>query len=118
MLDTSNARLERLFDFLWRELPADRNGFANNLMQALSTASESEGYSRHLLDLCEDRFARLLADNLPAVPFDIRALSHISFMAFDGFAIGRNLPAGEGETLRAARTFAALLAGDRTPSPE
>src|SRR5262245_65976183 len=31
-------RLRRILVALWREIPSDANGFANNLMQALSTA--------------------------------------------------------------------------------
>src|SRR5688572_14161873 len=33
------ARLRRVLAVLWRDIPREANGFANNLMQALSTAS-------------------------------------------------------------------------------
>lgn len=87
-------RVRMIFRFLWCELPAERNGFANNMMQALSTTSESDGYSRELLGWCEERFAEILGEALEIPEHeqgDIRSLAHIAFMAFDGFAVGQNL---------------------------
>lgn len=87
-------KLRRIFRFLWCELPADRNGFANNMMQALSTRAEDEPYSRELLARCEARFAALLAKSLDRdsrVRADPEMIAHLAFMAFDGFAIGHHL---------------------------
>ncbi len=108
-LPDSNARTRRLFEFIWCDMPADRNGFANNLMQALSTASESEGYSKELRADCEARFAGLLAKSLPAVPLDVHQLAHIALMAFDGFSIGRHLSSSDDDARSAAKTFTDLL---------
>lgn len=105
-------RLDRLFRFLWRELPAERNGFANNMMQALATSSDSEGYSRELLAMCETRVARLLSaclDPAGMTPPQIRALSNLALMAFDGYAIGRHIDADPAEGERAAAVMTSLL---------
>lgn len=108
-----NERLRLMFLALWCELPADRNGFANNMMQALTTTSESDGYSRELLSFCESRFTELLAKSLPATSIDARALSHIAFMAFDGFAIGSRLGASAKEAAQSADAFVQLISASR-----
>lgn len=102
-------RLRHLFVTLWCDLPAERNGFANNMMQALSTATDEEGYSLELLAFCKQRFAELLTTCLPAIPVDTAILSHIAFMAFDGFAIGDRLGTPRTEAVKSANLFADLL---------
>lgn len=102
-------RLRHLFMTLWCDLPADRNGFANNMMQALSTAADAEGYSLELLTFCKKRFAALLTDSLPEIPVDPVILSHIAFMAFDGFAIAQRLGTPNSEAVDSANVFADLL---------
>lgn len=105
-------RVRMIFRFLWCELPAERNGFANNMMQALSTTSESEGYSRELLGWCEERFAQILAQALETPGHDqndIRSLAHIAFMAFDGFAVGQNLGVPDNVCQPSADAMAGLV---------
>lgn len=108
-LHDPKERLRALFLALWYEFPADRNGFANNIMQALSTTSNSDGYSRELLSFCETRFTELLAKSLPSTPIDVRSLSHIAFMAFDGFAIGHKLGSSAKEAEHSADAFVQLI---------
>ena len=83
-------RLRAIFRGLWLELPALENGYANNLMQALSTASAQDNYSRELLTWAEEKVSNLLAPCLPEhrrfVIEDSR-LTHVLFMAFDGFVM-------------------------------
>jgi AcrR family transcriptional regulator len=90
-------RLRTLLTALWREIPRDRNGFANNVMQAVSTATPEEGYNPALLAWVEDRVAAMIRD---AVPPERRRLlgdarfSHVLMMAFDGFVINHHLRPG------------------------
>jgi len=42
-------KLERLLQALWREIPSEHNGFANNLIQAVAEANPAEGYDPALL---------------------------------------------------------------------
>jgi len=92
------ARLRRILLALWREIPAESNGFANNLMQAVSTASADENYSPDLLRNVEYRVAAMIDRCLdPEVQrlVDSRALAQLTFMAFDGFAMQAHLKTGE-----------------------
>lgn len=89
-----DQRLRFILKTLWNDIPAEENCFANNLMQALSTASPEDRYSRDLLFWAERKISTLIAETLPE---DRRYLcengstAHILFMAFDGFAMNHNL---------------------------
>ena len=93
-IDDPEDRLREILETLWDRMPAANNGFANNIMQALSLADPSEGYSRDLLHWAEALVADLIASCLPS---DVRpriaddAFAHILFMAFDGFAMNYKL---------------------------
>lgn len=96
-------RLSTLLRALWREIPREHNGFANNLIQAISTAGPEERYDPALLAWVEERVAAMLHDALPP---DRRRLlgtpwfAHVLMMACDGFVIGHHLrpdrPCGDG----------------------
>ncbi len=91
-------RMRRILVALWREIPSDANGFANNLMQALSTAARDENYSPGLLHAVEQRVAAMIDGCLAGAPggrADSAARSHLSFMAFDGVAMHAHLRTGE-----------------------
>lgn len=102
-------KIRYLFRALWCRIPADRKNFANNMMQALSTTSRSDGYSRELLMMCETRFAEFLADALGTPVSNMRAAAHIALMAFDGYAIGHNLGVDETSATTASDAMADLL---------
>jgi AcrR family transcriptional regulator len=93
-LRSPRSRLKRLLVALWRDIPAEENGFLNNIMQAISVTDPSEGYRSTLVQWLEGRIAKLLLDSLPP---EQRArlrkarLAHVIVMAFDGFAIHRHL---------------------------
>jgi AcrR family transcriptional regulator len=91
------ARMRRILVALWREIPSEANGFANNLMQALSTAASDESYSPDFLRAVRQRLADMIDGCLAseAERVDSAALSHLSFMAFDGFAMHAHLKTGE-----------------------
>lgn len=87
-------RLKRLLVALWRDIPAEENGFLNNIMQAISVTDPAQGYRSTLVQWLEERVTALLLD---ALPVSRRArlrkarLAHVVIMAFDGFAIHRHL---------------------------
>ena len=91
------ARMRRILAALWREIPSDANGFANNLMQALSTATSDESYSPEFLRAVRQRLAAMIDGCLAgeAGRANTGALAHLSFMAFDGFAMHAHLRTGE-----------------------
>ena len=102
-------QLRFLFRALWCDLPADRDNFANNIMQALTTTTENDSYSRELLAICEARFAGLLANALGTSVANTRAPAHIALKAFDGYAIAHNLGSGAGAAAAASDAMADLL---------
>ena len=89
-----SARLRHILLALWEALPAENNGFANNLMQAVANARADDEYRRDLLDWLEDRLSAMIAECLPAARRGVvrdNLLAHMLFMAFDGFAMNRKL---------------------------
>ena len=93
------------------------NGFANNLMQALSTTTLREGYSPTLRVAIEERLARLLDDCLPNLGHvSSREIANIVFMAFDGYSLNFHLSGKATSPTRAAdsiRRHTAQLRGNR-----
>jgi AcrR family transcriptional regulator len=87
-------RFQRLLTALWRELPRETNGFANNVMQALSTTSGSDEYSPHLRELFQARVAEWIADCLSITPDQSSTLAGVLLMAFDGYAMNVHLSNG------------------------
>lgn len=88
------AKLRLILRTLWEDIPAEENGFANNLMQAISTARPEEGYKRDLLHQVEEQVSRMLRETLPPPRAKLAEqgyLSHVLFMAFDGFAMNYRL---------------------------
>jgi AcrR family transcriptional regulator len=93
-LRAPRTRLKRLLVALWRDIPAEENGFLNNIMQAISVTDPSEGYRSTLVQWLEERISGLLMDALPPdrrVRLRKARLAHVIIMAFDGFAIHRHL---------------------------
>jgi AcrR family transcriptional regulator len=90
-ITSQRERLETLIYALWRDIPAEDNGFANNLMQAVSNLGPKDTYSRDLLDECETRVSTMLRGCVPAERANLaderKLFAHILFMAQDGFAI-------------------------------
>jgi AcrR family transcriptional regulator len=87
-------RLKRLLVALWRDIPAEENGFLNNIMQAISVTDPGEGYRSTLVRWLEERIAALVLGTLPPrrrSRLRKARLAHVLIMAFDGFAIHRHL---------------------------
>jgi AcrR family transcriptional regulator len=97
-------RLRHLVAVIWRDIPAEENGFANNIIQAVSGASSEEEYDPSLLRMAEEFISRMLREMLPPDRLkvvDVRSMSHVILMAFDGFAmnvhVNRNASCGDDE---------------------
>jgi AcrR family transcriptional regulator len=103
-------RLERLLVILWRDLPRENNGFAKNIMQALSTTGGGDDYSPHLRELFQGRVAIWLADCLSVTKAESEVIAGIVLMAFDGFAMNVHLEHGMAFNANAARLFSRMLA--------
>ena len=105
-IEDKRERLETILLYVWRDIPASDNNFANNLVQALSTKTSRERYNRDLLLLSEARLSRLILTCLPEsqrhwVSNDL--LSHLMFMAHDGFAMNYTLEGLNGSIVKADR---------------
>jgi len=79
---------------VWREIPAQNTGLANSLMEALANAEPGQGKVNDMLLVTERWLNRCLRDALPAdrrFLADDERLSHLVWMAYDGFVINRRL---------------------------
>jgi AcrR family transcriptional regulator len=113
------ARLSKLLLAIWRDLPRDSNGFANNVMQAVSTSAGNGEYSPRLRLTFEDRVAHWLRHCVPdgARPMGTKeshALASVILMAFDGFAMNVRLVHGAACTPQTARLAARWMLATRT----
>ena len=104
-------RLEKLLLALWRELPRATNGFANNVMQALSTSGRNDAYDPHLRLLFQGRVAAWIADATALSARESRIVAGVALMAFDGFAMNVHLPVGIVCDAATARLMARTLIG-------
>lgn len=87
-------RIERVLYVLWRDLPRANNNFANNFMQALSSAKLDEGYTREPFNHALEAVAEMLvpaADATAERRSRARAAAHLLLMAFDGFVMNYRL---------------------------
>lgn len=112
-IKSPHEKLRFFIATLWQDIPAEDNCFANNLMQALSTAVQSE-YDPRTIDWCEQRMSSMLRTCLPASQQALLAddsCVHILFMAFDGFSLNRRLYPKDGCTDEMIDLVCALLEG-------
>jgi AcrR family transcriptional regulator len=109
-LTDPRQRLRRILSALWRDIPSADNGFASNMIQAISAANGREGYSAALRLAVEERVAKMLEDCLPATDQkDARAVANIMLMAFDGYALNFHLEGGAVCSARQLALFADIL---------
>jgi AcrR family transcriptional regulator len=88
------ARLRHILFTLWGEIPAANNGFARNIMQALSIASTTRDYNPKMVRWIEAKITELVVSCLPRSRRPLAAdgaLAHVLVMAFDGFVINQGL---------------------------
>jgi AcrR family transcriptional regulator len=87
-------RLRHICFTLWRDIPAEDNGFANNMMQAISMAWKEGGYDRSLLLWSEHKVTEMIKAVLPpdrVAAVEQEFLAHLIFMAFDGFVLNHRI---------------------------
>lgn len=103
-------RLRRLLLALWRDLPRESNGFANNVMQAVSTSGGNGDYSPRLRELFQARVAGWIRECLEVTPRESELIAGVVLMAFDGFAMNVRLVHGVACNAEIAGLFSRLLA--------
>ncbi|CAN5578027.1 hypothetical protein BH09PSE5_BH09PSE5_20390 [soil metagenome] len=91
---TPRTKLRRVFIGLWGDIPAADHCFANALIEALAVAPRGMGKPNNLLVQVEDYVTALIGECLPpdhAALADGNLLSHVIWMAFDGFVINARI---------------------------
>jgi hypothetical protein len=86
----AHAKVRYLLNALWRDLPSARNGFINNIMQALSSARPGDHFKRTALEWKVADVNNMLRDALPAQRWKTLRQAKIGLlvhMAFDGFTL-------------------------------
>lgn len=87
-LKSAERRLKRIFVMLWQELPVLEHGFANNVIQAISTATPGEEYRPNLISWMEEQIERMLLDTLPPERHSLvrgTEMVHMIVMTTDGY---------------------------------
>ena len=102
-------RLERVLMALWRDLPRASNGFANNVMQAVSTSTGSSDYSPRLRELLQNRVAQWIQSCFDIPKDEAAGIAAVALMAFDGFAMNVHLPQGVSCDRNIVRLFSGLI---------
>ena len=119
--DAPLQRVRLILRTLWRDIPAEENGFVNNIVQALSTAGPGETYKPALLNYMEERIGAMIREALPAARrsvVDKTRLAHLLVMALDGFSIHNHINPGgaaDNATINAMASF--LLGATGQPHP-
>jgi len=93
-VDRPIDRLRLLLRTLWKEIPAEENGFLNNIVQALSTVERGERYKTTLLEWMEQKIGDMVVAALPprrARVIDQARIAHVLVMALDGYSIHKHL---------------------------
>ncbi|MGE3986555.1 TetR/AcrR family transcriptional regulator [Pseudorhodoplanes sp.] len=109
-----DGRLLHILRTVWLELPVEDNGFANNLMQAVSTTGRDEPYRSDLLSRSESALSELLRRALPArrhVVIEHDRLAHILLMAFDGFVVRHHVGGTRPDMEEIANIMKLLIVG-------
>lgn len=112
-LQTPRAKVERVLEVLWKDLPNDDDGLSRNLIQAIATASKGEPKPKFLLKWCEDLVCNLLRESVPPQRRDLLQDSSLAFliwMAFDGFSANAGM-GEERDMQRLIGSFCDLLLG-------
>ena len=108
-------RLRLILRVLWRDIPAEKNGFVNNIVQAISTVAQGEQYRSALLDWVEQKIGKMLGDMLPTSRrriVDNARIAHVLMMALDGYSIHYHInPRGAADE-STIEQVAKLLLGD------
>ena len=107
-------RIRLILRTLWREIPAEQNGFVRNIVQALVTAEAGAKYDPSLLHWMEERIDAMLIAALPRTRRRIvqeSGVARMLVMALDGYAIHYHLHASAIADDRTIDAMAMLLFG-------
>jgi AcrR family transcriptional regulator len=118
-LTDHRTKVRRVVETIWLDIPNESNFFANNLMQAVSTAMQVDRYSGELLEWCEQRVAKMLRAAAPrprSGQNDYGSLAHILFMSFNGFVVGAYLGVRADKTIPAIEAMTDLIVGSSSTS--
>ena len=116
-------RLRCLFEFLWRELPAFEQGFANNVIQAIALATPEDGYRPGLIAWMEQEIERMLLESLAEDRHGLvrgTELVHMIVMATDGYIMYGRTATQRPCTRGTIEAFCRMLEGGaaaRPPAP-
>lgn len=114
-------RLRLLLRALWKEIPAEENGFLNNIVQALSTAERGQRYKTVLLEWMEQKIGDMIVATLPprrASFVDKARIAHVLVMALDGYSIHKHVnPRGAADEATIDMIARLLLGSTRTARP-
>lgn len=108
------VRIRLVLRAIWREIPADDNRFARNLVQALSGLPHDGDEATALRQWCETRLGEILCGALPEERrhlVECAALGHLVLSTFDGFTLNCESGATSERIEAAAELFAMLLMG-------
>jgi AcrR family transcriptional regulator len=89
-LERPDEKLRLLLTTLWRDIPSEKHGFVNNIMQAISSATPRDRYRPTLLKWMEQHLERMLREALPPARrrrLEGARLAHLLVMAFNGYII-------------------------------
>jgi AcrR family transcriptional regulator len=107
-------RLRLILRALWKEIPAEENGFLNNIMQALSSVAKGDRYKRALLEWMEMKIGDMILAALPPArrrSIDKARIARVLVMAMDGYSIHRHInPRGLADD-KTIEMMASLLVG-------
>ncbi|ARP55339.1 transcriptional regulator [Alcaligenes faecalis] len=91
---TPHAQLKRLFIGLWQDIPMSDHSFSNCLLEALTSAPADSGKMTDSLAQVEEFVRGMIKECIPQdrlAHVDPTLLTHLIWMAFDGFAINFRL---------------------------
>ena len=103
------SRLKKLLLALWREFPKENNGFAHNVVEAVSSSANRDEYSPKLREYFVERVGRWLQDCTAMGEKDCRLVATVLVMAFDGFAANVTLEHGAACNAETVELFGKLL---------
>ena len=88
------AKVKKLLEGLWNNIPKHKNGLTTTLVQALSTATPSDNYNPKLLQWTEKKIAELLSESVTGSTGnqeEFTSIANIIMLAFDGVGLRHNL---------------------------
>jgi AcrR family transcriptional regulator len=113
-IEGAYERVRHILATIWRDIPAEENGFVHNIMQALTTIEPGAGYRPTLLRWMESQIDTMIRESLPSArrrSLGEAQLAHLVVMAFDGFILYRRVNAARPCDQATLDLVARLLAG-------